>query len=423
MKKLIPFIYIISCFCTSQSTWQQVPNLFNNPNGVRFDDVFFIDENTGWAANGYYASIQKTTDGGLTWTQQLNQTDLGGNYYFRNVEFLNANIGFLGTLDGEFYKTTNGGDNWNIVTITPNPAAICGLTTIGNSTVYGCGAYFTPAYIIKSTDSGMTWQYIDMSTYANALVEVKFVNELIGYAAGRSDSGAIVLKTLDGGNTWTEIYNSNIVGEYVWKLQFIEGDTNVIYGSLYTTTPNEGKLLKSFDAGATWTSLNAPEPGIQAVGFISQTRGWMGGHNTGFYETNDGGTTWTNINFGGNLNRIFILSPTRAFASGTAIYKFTDEALSTKDFNASVRQGLDVKITNNPVNNELKLNIDFKKPDNLLIELYDSNGKFIQQLSKDKITNPILKTYQFNVSHLSSGTYFLDFHSNTGRNALKFIKK
>jgi hypothetical protein len=44
-----------------------------------------------------------------------------------------------------------------------NPEAICGLDAVGESTVYGCGAYFTPAYIIKSTDSGDNWHYIDMS--------------------------------------------------------------------------------------------------------------------------------------------------------------------------------------------------------------------------------------------------------------------
>ena len=116
-------------------------------NGQRFDDVFFLTDALGWAANGYYASVYKTVDGGITWTEQLNESMLGGNYYFRNIEFLNSDIGFLGTLNGKVFSTSDGGANWSeILNIAPNPPAICGFSAIGSSTVYGCGAYFSPAY-------------------------------------------------------------------------------------------------------------------------------------------------------------------------------------------------------------------------------------------------------------------------------------
>ncbi|MEI7509594.1 MAG: photosystem II stability/assembly factor-like protein, partial [Flavobacterium sp.] len=168
MKKFYFFI-LISSIATAQLTWVPLSNIAANLNGQRFDDVFFLNENLGWAANGYYAAVYKTTDGGTTWTQQLNNTILGSSHYFRNIEFLDENIGFLGTLNGKFYKTNDGGATWTLVTnISPNPAAICGLDCVGTSTIYGCGAYFSPAYLIKSSDSGATWQYIPMSAYATA---------------------------------------------------------------------------------------------------------------------------------------------------------------------------------------------------------------------------------------------------------------
>jgi len=182
----------------------------------------------------------------------LNEAQLGKNYYFRNNEFLNENIGFLGTLNSDFLKTLDGGETWAIVSnISPNPPAICGLDAVGTSTVYVCGAYFMPAHIIKSTESGDTWQFIDMSAYANALVEIYFLTEDIGFVSGRNDTGATILKTIDGGLTWTEIFNSNIVGEYVWKLQILEANNNVIFGSVESVTPNLGKLIKSTDDGQT----------------------------------------------------------------------------------------------------------------------------------------------------------------------------
>lgn len=414
------FLLSLSMYC---QTWQTT-SIPANSDGKRFDDVFFLNENLGWAANGHYASVYKTTDGGLNWTEQLNESMLDGNYYFRNIEFLDQNIGFLGTLNGTLFSTSDGGENWtNVTNILPNPVAICGIDAIGNSTIYGCGAYFSPAFIIKSTDSGSNWEYIDMSEHATALVEILFTSETLGYTSGRNSNGACILKTIDGGLTWTEIFNSNIPGEYVWKLQILE-DSNVFFGSISSIAPNTGKLIKSTNNGLTWNSYDAPETDIQAVGFINESIGWMGGHTTGFYETIDGGQTWTNINIGSNLNRIYIISPTIAYASGTSIYKYTDETLSNVDVSDNSFKNLEIQIANNPVRYTLEFNIYFNNTDNILIELYDSKGSFIRQLSRDIINeNGVTKKYSFNVEDLSSGIYFLNFHNNYNRESLKFIKE
>lgn len=423
MKYLIFLLFAFSITGFSQ-TWQKT-SIKSNINGQRYDDVYFLDENIGWAANGYYASVYKTIDGGKTWVEQLNESTLGSNYYFRNIEFLNSDIGFLGTLNNKFFKTIDGGETWNPVTnISPYPVAICGLCTIGSSIVYGCGAYFTPAYIIKSTDSGETWSYIDMSTYANALVEIYFLDENIGFVSGRNDNGGTILKTTDGGVTWTEIFNSNIVGEYVWKLQILEANNDVIFGSIESVSPNLGKLIKSTDAGLTWNSHNAPETNIQAVGFLDENHGWMGGHTTGFYETLNGGQTWTNLNIGGNLNRIFFINNSLAYASGTSIYKFTTETLSANTDLNPKGSSLKISMKTNPVKSFLEFNILFEKADNILIELYNINGKFIKQLSRESIqTSNTEKEFSFFVGDLSSGTYFVNFHNNYMRESLKFIKE
>ena len=424
MKLISLFVLLFSISIGAQSTWQPAPNIFSNPNGQRFDDVFFLDENIGWAANGFYAAVYKTTDGGLNWSEQLNEINIPGNYYFRNIEFLNQNIGFIGTLNGTFFRTTDGGENWTEVTnISPNPNAICGLDAVGTSTVYGCGAYFNPAHIIKSTDSGDTWTFLDMSSYANALVEVLFLDELTGFAAGRSSTGGIILKTTDGGLTWTEIYNTNVSGEYVWKLQTLSGNDNIMFGAVSSIAPNNGKLIKSVDGGVSWQSLESVETEIQAVGFITENHGWMGGHTTGFQETLDGGQTWNDLSIGNNLNRIFIINSTTAYAAGTTVYKYTDETLGVEDLSERHHKHLDIKLFENPVDTHLEFSINFESNDNILIELYDINGKFIKQLSRDMITQMTLKDYSFNVSDLDSGAYFIDFHNNSGRSSLKFIKK
>lgn len=412
---------IVSASFGQTFSWQNT-SINTNIDNQRFDDVFFLNENLGWAANGYYAAVYKTTDGGLNWVKQFDENDLGIDLYLRNIIFLNENIGFLGTLNSKLYKTVNGGTDWTEITnITPFPAAICGLDTAGTSAIYGCGAYFEPAYIIKSTDSGATWTHQDMSTQATALVEIKFVTALIGYAAGKNATGANILKTIDGGVTWTEIYNSGIAGEYVWKLQVFNDNSDIIFGAVESVSPNPGKLIKSTDAGINWTSTNAPVTDVQAVGFISETHGWMGGHDERFFETNDGGVTWNDLGVGGNLNRIFVINNTTVFAAGKTIYKYTDEALNVEGFTKSKRIPLTVNLAENPVSDVLKFTVAFTSQDHILIELYDVNGKFIKQLFRENVESEI-KEFQYNLKELSSGIYILNFHNNTGRQSIKFIK-
>ena len=419
MKIQIFLILLVSSIGFSQQSWTPFTNLPENFDGSRYDDVFFLTENLGWAANGYNATINKTTDGGLTWTEQYNNYTENTEYYFRNIEFLDANIGFVGTLNGVFLKTINGGTTWTQVNLPSQPPAICGLDCVGSSTVYGCGAYYSPAYVIKSIDSGVTWQFIDMGSYAQSLVEVLFIDENIGYVSGNNSLGAIILKTTNGGSTWTNIYQGTIPGEYVWKLQILSSNPNYMFGSIESIDPILGKLIKSNDGGLTFVTKPFPDVDAQAVGFISPLKGWMGGHHTGFYETIDGGDSWTSINVGNNLNRIQFIGNT-AYASGASIYKMSNN-LTSSQFPEKSRTDLTIRVLENPVKNKLEIEIDFLNNDHLLIDLYDVNGKLVKQLKNDTILSAKTCKYSFDFQY-PSGLYFLNFHNNTGRQSVKIVK-
>lgn len=429
MRKPFFFLLLCSISLTAQLQWRPLTSIVSNGNNQRFDDVFFLNNDLGWALNGSNASVYKTTDGGDTWINQLSELTptLPENYYFRNIEFLNENIGFVGTLNGVFLKTIDGGTNWTKVTnFSTNPPAICGLDAVGASTVYGCGAYFSPAYIIKSIDSGETWQYIDMSIYANALVEILFQDENVGFVAGKNNKGGVILKTTDGGITWEEVFNTSISGEYVWKLELLTSNSNIVFGAVESVAPLKGKLVKSTDNGISWMSKELPYTSIQAVGFITENHGWMGGYTEAFtsmpfLETTDGGATWNEIGVGSNLNRIFIISDQLAYASGTTIYKFSDTNLATPKFSESNRKALIASVQPNPIKDKLNLSINFDKNDHIVIELYDESGRFIKMLQNDEIKKAGTMNYTFDFPY-PKGVYILNLHNDTGRQPVKFVK-
>jgi photosystem II stability/assembly factor-like uncharacterized protein len=82
-----------------------------------FHSMQFIDLNNGWIV-GDSSKVLKTTDGGLTWTG----VNTGINHLSQSkcVFFLNTNVGWIGTNDGditnsparEVLHTTNGGASW-----------------------------------------------------------------------------------------------------------------------------------------------------------------------------------------------------------------------------------------------------------------------------------------------------------------------
>ncbi len=429
MKKTIYLLFFWSITVTAQLQWRPLNTIVSNGNNQRFDDVFFLNKDLGWALNGSNAAVYKTTDGGDTWTNQLSEQTpaLPGNYYFRNIEFLNENIGFVGTLNGVFLKTIDGGTNWTKVNnFLTNPPAICGLDAVGASTIYGCGAYFSPAYIIKSIDSGETWQYIDMSSYANALVEILFQDENVGFVAGKNDKGGVILKTTDGGITWEEVFNTTIPGEYVWKLELLPSNSNIVFGAVESVAPLKGKLVKSIDNGISWISKELPYTSIQAVGFVTENHGWMGGYTEAvtsmpFLETFDGGNTWSEIGVGSNLNRIFIINDQLAYASGTTIYKLSDTNLRTPKFLEGNRAALNAYVIPNPIKDKLNLTVIFDKIDHIVIELYDESGRFIKMLQKDEIKKAETMNYTFDFPY-PRGIYILNLHNDTGRQSVKFVK-
>ncbi len=148
----------------------------------------------------------------------------------------------------------------------------------------------------------------------------------------------------------------------------------------------------------------------------------MGGHNSGFYETTDGGDTWNYTGLGYNLNRFLIFNDQFGFAAGETIYKFEEGVLSVGDFSDEKNEDISIIIAPMPFKDKLNISIDFTTVDNLLIEVYDINGKLLERLARDVINNAGQKQYSFDFNY-PAGTYLLNFQTNNGRRSHTVIKE
>ena len=265
----------------------------------RHEDLAFPDDRHGWVVSARGA-ILHTADGGRTWSTQA--TGLTG---LRSIDFIDARRGFAGTLTGRLYGTTDGGATWNDITATLPVSArgFCGITHFGDN-VHAVGRYSGGATdYFHSSDAGKTWRYSNLGHLAQGLVDVAFVSGTVGFISGMGPSETpgngppVILKTIDGGKTWRGVYRNDDARGLVWKLFPVT--PSLIYASLQS---HDGayRVARSIDGGDTWVTTTVATGRtdhlwVQAIGFVDEKIGFIGGFFQGMWATTDGGETWNRV--------------------------------------------------------------------------------------------------------------------------------
>lgn len=347
---LLLFTFFLSSSVFSQRfEWKK---LNTEPYKGKQDDIYFINESTGWYINGH-GKIYKTTNGGNDWQLQLDQKGS----FFRCLAFIDSLTGFVGTVGTEYfpgvtdtiplYKTTDGGKTWAPVAYTgPYIKGLCSIDIIKEQFInhgeigykyhiYAVGRVGSPANILISHDGGNHFFSQSMSAHCDALYDIKMFDKTHGFAAasvGENETMfACVLKTEDGGKHWEKVYQSARPYETCWKLSFPSKDVG--YGTIQSYDPDTNKktqvFIKSEDGGKTWREsvlcqdYNARPFG---VGFVNEDYGYIGTKNSG-YKTENGGKSWEKIDLGMACNKIRILkSPigkVYGYAIGVGVYKLS----------------------------------------------------------------------------------------------------
>jgi photosystem II stability/assembly factor-like uncharacterized protein len=426
MKILFLFSLLILQLITTNIYPQKLQwrTIVNGPHASgRFDDVFFINANTGWIV-GAEGRVIKTTDGGFNWITQGAFTGR----YLRAIGFSDSLNGWMGLLrytqqhpDEILYRTTNGGANWYLVDNIPQPQynGICGISVVNSSVVYASGSISTPAVFLKTTNGGTNWELRRMTEYAGFLVDCYFKNENTGFVVGCSDSNInigkpVVLYTTNAGTNWTITYTGSRAREWGWKINFISSSVGYVSIEKIGSSGGSPIYIKTTDGGLTWTEkpFLTQSYNEQGIGFINENTGWIGGWGGPTYQTTNAGANWELAGFGRYINRFRFLNDSLAYAVGEDVYKYsTENVINISSLSNSIPS--EFKLTQNypnPFNPSTTIKYELYKPSKVKLEIYDMSGRVVKTLYNDFLPSG---SYEMqwngldnNERQVSSGVYF-----------------
>jgi hypothetical protein len=264
----------------------------------------------------------------------------------------NAGVSFTG---GKIYSDTNTYVVANLEGIDANTAWVSAYT----KSVQAKGA------IHKTTDGGATWinmtapgMYTNAASFCNI---VAFTTPSVGITQGDAHPGTAneyeIWRTADAGATWTIVPGANIPnptsGEYgLVNVYTKEGSSNFWFGT------NKGRILRSTDAGLTWSAAVLPGTptaslNVSDIAFTTSLTGVAYVNNSSTipatfeeYITSDGGATWTKVviinpNIGRNDicsvpgTNIFVSCANTGTANPSNLSYSKDNGLTWVDFGSS----------------------------------------------------------------------------------------
>jgi photosystem II stability/assembly factor-like uncharacterized protein len=275
--------------------------------------------------------VWKTTDGGVTWEPLGDQTFKTGSVGAVAVSESDPNVVYVGmgeeTLRGNLshgdgmYKSTDAGKTWkklpglddtrhiSRVRVHPRNPDLVYVAAIGHA--------FGPNEqrgVFRSKDGGKTWEKVLYKSPLAGAIDLTFdpSNASVLYAAlwqyvrkpwtfesGGPSSG--LFKSTDGGDTWQEITRSpglprGVVGKIGVTVSGAAPDR--VWAIVEA---EDGGVFRSDNGGGSWTKVNESRDLRQRAWYYTkiyadpQNPERVYVLNTGFYRSNDGGRTFSNI--------------------------------------------------------------------------------------------------------------------------------
>ncbi|MGY8770539.1 MAG: YCF48-related protein [Pirellulales bacterium] len=298
---------------------------------ANLNDLFFIDQNQGWAI-GDHGVIWQTQDAGMHWKQHPSTTDA----QLQAIHFIDSENGWIvgGAVQsytkktsGVLLRTRDGGSSWEPIQITSMPMLRdVYFTDLRRGWAVGNPSPMYPSGFFETHDGGKSWKSIstevtsvwhslapspsgrihltgtrgtiavadpgavrqgDVPSFgAGVLHQCKMVSDKQGWIVG---DGGLVLRTNDSGFSWEPIPSSSPATRKQIDFRAIsQKGTHVwITGSPGTV------VLHSPDQGETWEIQSTQnQMPLHAIHFVDELHGYAVGALGTILATTNGGITW-----------------------------------------------------------------------------------------------------------------------------------
>lgn len=273
------------------ATW--VPgNIFPDTNTYNLASLEAIDANIAWVASYMHATsgegaIHMTNDGGQTWTNMsapgmfTNTTQSFCNF----ITWLTPSIAIvngdpIGPGNGEYelWKTTDGGQTWNLIpgSAIPDPLPAEYAIVDMYSTVGPTHMWFgtNKGRVYRTTDAGATWAVTQVgpTTPTSSVIEVRFANTTNGLCYVVSGANQMLYNTTNGGVTWNLIPGG-------LPANFGPNEMCAIPGTPYFASVGNANNMLSYSTnnGVTWNDWQSVGLPYTTIDFADQNTGWAGG--------------------------------------------------------------------------------------------------------------------------------------------------
>lgn len=461
-------------------------NFFNfekNPMLANLVDIFYYNDNAGFAVSSLNNAIIRTTNGGFNWElpsgtstsfnwvqKSPNGSGIGNNLCMHPK---NRNSAYV-VYGNKVYVSRDRGESWTqIATISIGSRAHSFYVSPVDTNIWVCAIESSPDKVVRTTNYGATWSTIisyDFSTYGQPL-EMDQNNPSVFYYAPTNTSGTGLFKSTDNGATFNLVapYGISSVGSpcdliVMWDSSdviFMGDDGAEIYkttnGGLnwsivkpgtsseipsmcnsvfdqsicYATTWGNTQVYRTMNHGDAWSIVSNNSGSGWGSDLCHEDPDVVltGNYGSQAYLTTNGGANFFNINTGLSGAGAGIMVPDRGWMLNMqtgSLFKLNivySVVTSANENLLSTAVPGDFELYQNypnPFNPETKIKFSLPNSGNITLKVYNGIGKEVETLSEG-FRNAGTYEVSFDASSLSSGVYFYTLTADGVKQTKKFM--
>lgn len=398
----------------------------NNTYPVPLKDIYFINENTGWAVGSGWnnpAPVLWTDVGGATWLE-TSMIEMCSSVYFTDID--NGFIG--GSIENTYenaviWRTQNGGTGvsatWDeeLIDYGGTIKAISFIDSQNGWTLLLDCYWHCNYQIHNTTNGGETWEF-QAGDYEATLNDIFFANANKGWAVGFDhivQLQGVIYNTNDGGQNWE---SKNIdSGNGLISVYFSDSIHGWIVGS-------GGIILHTSNSGNEWEMQTSGTTNLlRGVHFADSLKGWVVGDTGTILHTVNGGVSWESQESGTteDLWSVFFIDLDMGWITGdnyTILH--TNNGGVGIDTHYEVQYNL--RLIPNPIDKFAKILFVLPNKSNINVSFINLNGQEVASIYKgtmEKGSHEIT----WRSDNLPSGIYFVRLETDKGISIKKMIKK